>query len=94
MSGYQKCLTRGFGFTGDDVLYKVGVSAPQAGHQLTHILLWNHVNIWLKIHYFCTFIFIDIIIMVHDTVLISMISIQIEFADISGNIYFPYLCAL
>ena len=37
-------LTRGLRFIGDDAAYKVGVSAPQVGHQLIQILLWNHVK--------------------------------------------------
>lgn len=32
-------LTWSLGFIGDDAPYKVGVSAPQVGHQLIQILL-------------------------------------------------------
>ena len=66
LSGHQKCLTRSFSFIGDDAAYKVWVSAPQVGHQLIQILLWTHMHIWLKMHHFYTFIFIDIIVTIHD----------------------------
>ena len=69
------CLTRSFGFIGDDAAYKVGVSAPQVGHQLIQVLLWTHMHIWLKMQHFYIFIFIDIIVTIHDICLIPVNSI-------------------
>lgn len=79
LCGDQQCLTRSFGLIGDDAAHKVRVGAPQVGHQLVQILLWSHVNIWLKMHCFSTFIFIDILVMIHDSGSILTNGTQIEF---------------